>query len=91
MLVSTIRKEKQEKETDTVYRKKKDEHDGERERQRGGKGRQTKRDFPGGPVVKTLHSHCRELPVRSLVGELRSHMPHTTALKKVERKKESIA
>ena len=39
-------------------------------------------------MVKTLHSHCRELPVRSLVGELRSHMPHIAALKKVERKKE---
>ena len=37
-------------------------------------------DLPGGPVVKTMclqSSRCRE--VRSLVRELRSHMPHSTA------------
>ena len=27
-------------------------------------------EFPGGPVVRTLHFHCK---VPSLVGELRSH------------------
>ena len=32
-------------------------------------------DVPGGPVVKTLHLHCRGQGVRSLVRELRSHMP----------------
>ena len=29
-------------------------------------------DFPGGPVVKTLHFHCREQVFGSLVRELRS-------------------
>ena len=38
------------------------------------------RGFPGGPVVKTLRFHCRGLEfwIRSLVGELRSHMPQGT-------------
>ena len=31
-------------------------------------------DFPGGPMVKTLPSNAG-VPVQSLVGELRSHMP----------------
>ena len=33
-------------------------------------------DFPGGPVVKTSPSNAKRVWVRSLVGELRSHMPH---------------
>ena len=33
------------------------------------------RDFPGGPVVKTWPSNAGAR-VQSLVGELRSHMPH---------------
>ena len=37
------------------------------------------RDFPGSPVVKTLHFHCREARVQSLVRELRSHTLHSTA------------
>ena len=32
-------------------------------------------DFPGGPVVKTPRLQCRGAWARSLVGELRSHMP----------------
>jgi len=39
------------------------------------------RDFPGSPVVKTPHSHCRVWP---LVQELRSHMPRGTAKKNLE-------
>ena len=39
------------------------------------------RDFPGGPVVKTLHSHCRGHGVRSLVG-VRSCMLCSLAKKK---------
>lgn len=31
-------------------------------------------DLPGGPVVKTLGSPCKEAQVRSLVGGPRSHM-----------------
>ena len=34
------------------------------------------RDLPGGPVVKILSFHCRGAQIRSLVRELRSHMPH---------------
>ena len=30
-------------------------------------------EFPGGPVVRTLCSHCQGPGVRFLVGELRSH------------------
>ena len=30
--------------------------------------------FPGGPVVRPLPSNVRRVQVRSLVGELRSHM-----------------
>ena len=36
-------------------------------------------DFPGGPVVKTQHFHCRGVGFDPLLGELRSHMPHSTA------------
>ena len=43
-------------------------------------------DFPGGPVVKTLHFLMQELWVRSLVGELRS--PHATQCgQKLKKKK----
>ena len=38
-------------------------------------------DFPGSPVVKASHFHCRGHLVRSLVGELRSHMPHDATKK----------
>ena len=41
------------------------------------------RDFPGGPVVKTLHSQMQGQwggrAVRSLVWEIRSCMPHLMA------------
>ena len=40
-------------------------------------------DFSGGPVVKTLHFHCRGAQVRPLVGQLRSHQEKK---KKKERK-----
>ena len=40
------------------------------------------REFPRGPVVRTLSFHCREFRVRSLVRELRSHKPYGTAKKK---------
>ena len=33
------------------------------------------REFPGGPVVRTLSSHCRGAQVQSLVRELRSRKP----------------
>ena len=39
-------------------------------------------DFPGGPVVKTLHFHCRGHGSNPLVGELRSHMPSGVTKKK---------
>ena len=32
------------------------------------------RDFLGGPAVKTVHFQCSGAQVRSLVGELGSHM-----------------
>ena len=32
-------------------------------------------DFPGGPVVKTLHFPMQDVWVQSLVRELRSHIP----------------
>ena len=38
------------------------------------------RDFPGGPVVKSLHFQCREH--RELVRELRSHILRSTARRK---------
>jgi len=40
------------------------------------------RDFPGGPVAKNLHFHCRGAQVQSLVRELRSHIPHVLPKKK---------
>ena len=40
------------------------------------------RDFPGSPVVKTLSFYCRGHRFWSLIGELRSCMPHGTAKKK---------
>ena len=43
-------------------------------------------DFPGGPVVKTPHFHCRGARVRSLVRELRSRMLHGAAKKKKKKK-----
>ena len=36
-------------------------------------------DFPGGPVIKSPCFHCRGTWVLSLVGELRSHMPSSSA------------
>ena len=39
-------------------------------------------DFPGGPVVKTALP-LQGAQVRSLVGELGSHMPRSTAKKKM--------
>ena len=40
--------------------------------------------FPGGPVVKTLHFHCRGHGSNPLVGELRSHMPSGVTKKKAK-------
>ena len=37
-------------------------------------------DFPGGPVLLTLRFHCKAARVRSmgsLIGEIRSFMPHS--------------
>ena len=34
------------------------------------------REFPGSPVIKTLHFHCRGHGVQSLVSELRPHLLH---------------
>ena len=49
-------------------------------------------DFPGGPVVKTLHFQCRGVGggvwVQSLIGELRYHTPHSVTKKK--KKKECL-
>ena len=44
-------------------------------------------DLPGSPVVKTLCFHCRGARVRSLVGELRSHMPELCGQKKEKKKR----
>ena len=38
-------------------------------------------DFPGGPVVKTLPSHCTGCEFDPWFGELRSHMPHSQKTK----------
>ena len=43
-----------------------------------------RRDFPGGPVVKTLHFQCRGCGFHPWSGKLRSHMPHDTAKRKEE-------
>ena len=40
-------------------------------------------------MIKTLSFHCQEVQVRSLVRELRSHMPHGTA-DKANKKTESL-
>ena len=48
------------------------------------------REFPRGPVVRTLSFHCREFRVRSLVRELRSHKPYGTAKKKKKKNTDSI-
>ena len=42
----------------------------------------TFKDFPGGPVVKTLSFQCRGAWVQSLVRNLRSHTPYIMAPKK---------
>ena len=47
------------------------------------KKKKISRDFLGGPVVRTLHFHCRGQRVQSLVGELRVYMlPGSTKKKK---------
>ena len=38
-------------------------------------------DFSADPGVKTPYFHCRGVWVQSLVGELRSHMPHSAVKK----------
>ena len=43
------------------------------------------REFPSGPVVRTLGFHCQGPGVQSLVGELRSHKPRGEAKKKKKR------
>ena len=46
------------------------------------------RDFPGGPVVKTLRFHCRGLEwVGSLARGRRSHMLRSTVTKKKKKRK----
>ena len=47
------------------------DHTGSRERE----PKNVSRDFPGSPLVKTLHFHCRGHGVPSLVGKLRSRKP----------------
>ena len=42
------------------------------------------RVVPGSPMVKTLRFHCREHRVRSLIGDLKSHMLKGTDKIKVE-------
>ena len=37
--------------------------------------------FPGGPAIRTLHTHCWGVQVQSLAGELRSYKPHGAARK----------
>ena len=44
------------------------------------------REFPGGPVVRTLRFHCPGPRVQSLVGELGSQEPHGIAKKKKKKK-----
>ena len=44
------------------------------------------RDFPGAPVVKTVHSQWMEAWVQSLVWELRSHMLCSSATKEKKKK-----
>ena len=45
-----------------------------------------KREFPGGPVVRTPCFHCWGPRVLSLVKELRSHKPWGSAKKKKKKK-----
>ena len=45
-----------------------------------------KREFPGGPVVRTPSFHCWVPRVLSLVKELRSHKPWGSAKKKKKKK-----
>ena len=55
------------------------------------KVRKSSRDVPGGPVVTTLSFQfgvCVCVCVRSLVGEVRSHMLHSVG-KKLEKRKSS--
>ena len=40
-------------------------------------------DVAGGPVVKTLYSQCRGRRFKSLVRELRSHMPQWGQINKL--------
>ena len=49
------------------------------------KNKEVRGDFLDGPVVKTPCFHCRGGWVQSLVGELRSRMPHVA--KKQKKKK----
>ena len=44
--------------------------------------KQVVRDFLGGPVVGTPRFQCRGCRFKSLVGELRSHMPRGQKKKK---------
>ena len=44
--------------------------------------------FPGNPVVRSLHFHCQEPGIQSLVRELRSHKWHSTGKKKKKKEKE---
>ena len=39
-------------------------------------------NFPAGPVVKSLCFQCKGVQVRSLAGELRSHMLCEVAIRK---------
>ena len=48
------------------------------------------RDFPGGPVVKTVCFHCKGARARSLVGELRSHRLRDTAPQKERSPREAF-
>ena len=49
--------------------------------------RAKKRKFPGSPVVRTPHFHCRGSRVRSLVGELRSYKLCVPCGKKKKKKR----
>ena len=46
------------------------------------KKRKISRDFLGGPVVRTLHFHCRGQRVQFLFGQLRFYMLHGSTKKK---------
>ena len=53
--------------------------------------KKSSQDFPGGPVVKTVtpRFHCRGHGFKSLVGELRSHLPCSVTKKLKKEKKKS--